>query len=145
MRPGKGRVMIKNFESETRSRIMVCVTPQRSCQRLIVRGSQRAKETNGEFCVVYVNKSEDISKDIKEHRVLLDLFNYAQKLGGTVTILTGKKIYEVLAGFAKENNITEIIVGKSMRSAFEVIRYGEVINPLKKQVEKSNIFLEVIE
>ncbi|SHE70693.1 Universal stress protein family protein [Caldanaerobius fijiensis DSM 17918] len=137
--------MIKNFDPGTRSRIMVCITPQRSCIRLIERGAQRANETKGEFCVVYVNKSEDISKDIREHKILLDLFDIAQKMGGTVTILTGKKIYETLAQFAKENNITEIIVGKSLRSAFEVIRYGDVINPLKKQIEKSNIFLEVVD
>lgn len=137
--------MISNFDPAIKSRIMVCITPQNSCYRLIQRGANRAKDTDGEFCVVYVNKSQDISKDIKEHKILLDLFNSAQKLGGTVTILTGKSVYQALADFAKQNDISEIIVGKSLRSAFEVIRYGDVINPLKKMVEKCNIYINVVD
>jgi K+-sensing histidine kinase KdpD len=57
----------------------------------------------------------------------------------------GKKISKTLAEFAKENDITEIIVGKSLRSALDVILHGDVINPLKKEVEKNNIRVEVIE
>lgn len=137
--------MVLSYEPGVKSRIMVCVTPQKSCRRLVERGAERAKETNGEFCVVYVNKNNDISKDLKEHKVLLELFDLAQKMGGRVSILVGKKISETLAEFAKENDITEIIVGKSLRSALDVIIHGEVINPLKKQVEKNNVFVEVIE
>jgi len=124
---------------------MVCVTPQKSCRRLVERGAERAKETNGEFCVVYVNKNNDISNDLKQNKVLLELFDLAQKMGGRVSILVGKKISKTLAEFAKENNITEIIVGKSLRSALDVILHGDVINPLKKEVEKNDIRVEVIE
>ncbi|EMT38276.1 Universal stress protein family protein [Thermoanaerobacter thermohydrosulfuricus] len=137
--------MVLSYEPDVKSRIMVCVTPQKSCRRLVERGAERAKETNGEFCVVYVNKNNDISNDLKQNKVLLELFDLAQKMGGRVSILVGKKISKTLAEFAKENNITEIIVGKSLRSALDVILHGDVINPLKKEVEKNDIRVEVIE
>ncbi|SHE76484.1 Universal stress protein family protein [Thermoanaerobacter uzonensis DSM 18761] len=137
--------MVLSYEPGVKSRIMVCVTPQKSCRRLVERGAERAKETNGEFCVVYVNKNNDISNDLKQNKVLLELFDLAQKMGGRVSILVGKKISKTLAEFAKENNITEIIVGKSLRSALDVILHGDVINPLKKEVEKNDIRIEVIE
>ncbi|MDK2814850.1 MAG: hypothetical protein PWP18_763 [Thermoanaerobacter sp.] len=137
--------MILSYKPGAKSRIMVCVTPQKSCRRLVERGAERAKETNGEFCVVYVNKNNDISNDLKQNKVLLELFDLAQKMGGRVSILVGKKISKTLAEFAKENNITEIIVGKSLRSALDVILHGDVINPLKKEVEKNDIRVEVIE
>ncbi|WP_434655255.1 universal stress protein [Thermoanaerobacterium thermosaccharolyticum] len=137
--------MVLSYESGVKSRIMVCVTPQKSCQRLVERGAERAKETNGEFCVVYVNKNNDIYKDLKEHKILVELFEMAQKLGGRVSILVGRKISDTLAEFADENDITEIIVGKSLRSAFEVLLHGDVINPLIKRVEEKNIIVEVIE
>ncbi|KHO63353.1 MULTISPECIES: universal stress protein [Thermoanaerobacter] len=137
--------MVLSYEPGVKSRIMVCVTPQKSCRRLVERGAERAKETNGEFCVVYVNKNNDISNDLKQNKVLLELFDLAQKMGGRVSILVGKKISKTLAEFAKENNITEIIVGKSLRSALDVIFHGDVINPLKKEVEKNDIRIEVIE
>ncbi|MDI3311800.1 MAG: universal stress protein [Thermoanaerobacterium sp.] len=137
--------MVLSYEPGVKSRIMVCVTPQKSCQRLVERGAERAKETNGEFCVVYVNKNNDIYKDLKEHKILVELFEMAQKLGGRVSILVGKKISDALAEFATENDITEIIVGKSLRSAFDVLIHGDVINPLIKRVEEKNIIVEVIE
>lgn len=121
------------------------MTPQKSCRRLVERGAERARETNGEFCVVYVNKNNDIYKDLKEHKILIELFEMAQKLGGRVSILVGRKISDTLAEFANENDITEIIVGKSLRSAFEVLLHGDVINPLIKRVEEKNIMVEVIE
>ncbi|SNX54429.1 universal stress protein [Thermoanaerobacterium sp. RBIITD] len=137
--------MVLSYEPGVKSRIMVCVTPQKSCRRLVERGAERAKETDGEFCVVYVNKNNDIYKDLKEHRILLELFEMAQKRGGRVSILVGKKISDTLAEFARENDITEIIVGKSLRSAFDVLLHGDIINPLIKRVEESNIMVEVIE
>ncbi|QSZ27238.1 universal stress protein [Aceticella autotrophica] len=137
--------MVLSYEPGAKSRIMVCITPQKSCRRLIERGAERAKETNGEFCAVYVNKNNDIYNDLKEHKILIELFDMAQKMGGRVSILVGKKISDTLAEFARDNEITEIIVGKSLRSAFEVLMYGDVINPLIKQVEESNIMVEVIE
>ncbi|WKV08042.1 universal stress protein [Thermoanaerobacterium sp. CMT5567-10] len=137
--------MVLSYEPGVKSRIMVCVTPQKSCRRLVERGAERARETNGEFCVVYVNKNNNIYKDLKEHKILIELFEMAQKLGGRVSILVGRKISDTLAEFANKNDITEIIVGKSLRSAFEVLLHGDVINPLIKRVEEKNIIVEVIE
>ncbi|TZE83203.1 universal stress protein UspA [Calorimonas adulescens] len=134
--------MIDNFNSGSKYRIMVCITPQRSCERLIKAGHDRAKEMKGEFSVVYVNKDDDLHKHLEEHDILLELFNKAQAQGGSVSILSGKKIYETLAEFAKNNEVNEIIVGKSLRSAFD---NQQVINPLKKCVERNNIHVNVID
>ncbi|MDI6601001.1 MAG: universal stress protein UspA [Thermoanaerobacteraceae bacterium] len=134
--------MIDNFDPRSRYRIMVCVTPQKSCERLIKAGHDRAKEMKGEFSVAYVNKDDDLHKHLEEHAILLELFNKAQSLGGSVSILSGKKVYETLAEFAKDNKVNEIIVGKSLRSAFD---NQQVINPLRKCVENNNIHVNVID
>jgi two-component system sensor histidine kinase KdpD len=69
----------------------------------------------------------------------------AKNLGGTVSILAGKKVYQTLADYARNNQITHIIVGKSLQSAFDVQKNGEVINPLIKAVEKNGIVVEIVE
>jgi len=137
--------MLLDFDPAVENRIMVCITPQKSCERLIKKGAERARETKGEFCVVYVNKTNDVSKDLKENTILLDLFNEAQKYGGRVSIIVGKNIPETLAEFAKKNNVKEIIVGKSSRTFLEVITKGDIVNPLKRIVEKNDIVVHVIE
>lgn len=137
--------MMVLFDPGVEHRIMVCVTPQKSCARLIERGAARAKEVGGQFVVIYVNKRQKLNRELKEHKILLELFESAKNLGGTVSILSGDKIYNTLADFAKDNVITHIIVGKSLRSAFEIQKNGEVINPLIKEVEISGIQVEVVD
>lgn len=133
------------FDPGVKHRIMICVTPQKSCKRLIKRGSARAKAMDGQFVVIYVNKKQDLNRELKEHKILLELFELAKNLGGTVSILSGEKIYDTLANFAKQNKINHIIVGKSLRSAFEIQKHGEVVNPLIKAVEKKDIMVEVVD
>ncbi len=132
------------FDPEVQHRTMVCVTPQKSCRRLIEKGAARAKEMDGQFAVIYVNNKHDLNRELKEHKILLELFESAKDLGGTVSILSGDKIYDTLADFSKKNKITNIVVGKSLRSAFEIKKHGEVINPLIKAVEKNGITVEVV-
>jgi K+-sensing histidine kinase KdpD len=132
------------FDPGIEYRIMVCVTPQKSCKRLIERGAAIAKSNNGQFAVIYVNNKKDLNRELKEQKVLLELFEFAQSLGGNVSILSGEKVYGTLAEFAKQNRITHIIVGKSLRSAFEIQNSGEIINPLIQAVESNGIQVEVI-
>ncbi|HHY13754.1 MAG TPA: universal stress protein [Thermoanaerobacterales bacterium] len=132
--------MVTHYNPQVNYRIMVCITPQSGCKRLISKAAQRAKDVEGEFCAVYVNKSDFISKDLKQHSILQELFEYAQALGGRVGILVGKKVHSVLSDFARENEVNEIIVGKTQRTAFE----ENIIKSLKQQVEKSDINVEII-
>ena len=132
--------MVTHYDPQVNYRIMVCITPQPSCKRLINKAAQRAEEIKGEFCAVYVNKSDFISKDLQQYSILQELFEYAQGLGGRVGILVGKKVHSALSDFAKENKVNEIIVGKTQRSSFE----DDIINSLIEQVEKSNINVEII-
>lgn len=132
------------FDPGAESRIMVCVTPQKSCERLIERGATRAKEMDGQFAVVYVNKKRELNRELKEEKVLLDLFEKAKAYDGTVSILSGENVYNTLADFAKKNKVTHIIVGKSLRSAFEIQKHGEIINSLIKAVDEKGINVEIV-
>ncbi|MDD4569339.1 MAG: universal stress protein UspA [Tepidanaerobacteraceae bacterium] len=136
--------MMVVFDPEVQHRIMVCVTPQKSCERLIENGAARAKEMDGQFVVIYVNKKQDLNRELKEHKILLELFETAKNLGGTVSILSGEKIYATLAEFSTENKITHIVVGKSLRSA-EIEKHGEIINSLISAVKKNGIVVEVVD
>jgi K+-sensing histidine kinase KdpD len=141
----RGWAMMVVFDPGVHNRVMVCVTPQISCKRLVVNGAARAKEIDGQFVVTYVNKKEDLNRELKEHKILLELFELAKNYGGTVSILSGEKIYDTLANFAKKNEITHIVVGKSLRSAFEIQNHGEIINPLINEAEKNGIVVEVVD
>lgn len=133
------------FDHDTKHRIMVCVTPQKSCQRLIAKGAAKAKEISGQFVVIYVNSKKELNRELKEEKVLLELFEKAKELGGTVSIISGEKVYDTLANFAKENKIDHIIVGSSPKKSLDAQKYGAIIDRLIKAVEKNNIIVEVVD
>ena len=133
------------FDPGVKHRIMVCVTPQQSCERLIERGATRAKEIGGQFVVTYVNRKQDLNRELKEDKILLELFEKAKDLGGNVSILSGEKIYDTLSQFARKNEVNRIIVGKTMRPAVDASGNGEVINSLIRAVASNEIQVEVVE
>ena len=139
------RHMMIVFDPGVDQRIMVCVTPQKSCKRLIERGAARAKEANGQFVVIYVNKRKDLNRELKEQKILLELFEYAKNLGGNVSILSGERVYNTLAEFAINNKITRIIVGKSLQTAIDSVKNEEIISPMKNAVKDNGIEDEVVE
>lgn len=132
------------FDPGVQHRIMVCVTPQKSCERLIERGAARAEEFGGQFVVIYVNKKKDLNRELKQERVLLELFEKAKELGGNVSILSGDKIYDTLSRFAIENRVTRIIVGNPPKGALPISGRGEIINSLIEAVEFNEIQVEIV-
>ena len=94
--------MMVVFDPGVQHRIMVCVTPQKSCERLIEKGAARAREMDGQFVVIYVNKKQDLNRELKVHKILLELFELAKNLGGTVSILSGEKVYDTWRIFPRK-------------------------------------------
>ena len=88
------------FDPGVEHRIMVCVTPQKSCRRLIERGAARAKKEGGQFVVIYVNKKKDLNRELKEQKILLELFEFAKKQEAKFLYYQERK-YIILADFAK--------------------------------------------
>lgn len=134
------------FDPGILHRIMVCVTPQKSCERLIERGAARAEEFGGQFAVVYVNNKKDLNRELNRDKVLLGLFEKAKELGGNVSILSGEKIYDILSKFAMTNEVTHIIVGNPPNTRISAMgnSEGEVINSLIKSVETNGIQVEIV-
>jgi K+-sensing histidine kinase KdpD len=67
------------FDPGVQHRIMVCVTPQKSCERLIEKGAARAREMDGQFVVIYVNNKQDLNRELKEHKIITRIVRISQK------------------------------------------------------------------
>lgn len=106
-------------------RIMVCITPSPSGDRLIRRGVRRAQRLKAELYVTYVRRP---SISVEEAKNLASHVQLARLLEAKVVELQGEDIAETLLAFAREHHITEIIMGKSHRTRWEELRHGSVIN-----------------
>jgi len=105
-------------------RILVCITPSPSGDRLIRRGVRRAQRLKAELYVVHVRNR---TLTVEEEKVLAAHVQLARRLEAKVVELKGDHVAQAILTFAREHHVTEIIMGKSRRSRWQEWREGSVI------------------
>lgn len=99
-------------------KVMVCITANACCEKIIRRGARIAKRYKCEWIVVNSEEtgifskktSEKDSKYLKNHMLL------ASRLGAKTQNIASKKLYKSLADFAHDNNVTQIVIGHNPES-----------------------------
>ncbi|HHY82121.1 MAG TPA: universal stress protein [Clostridiales bacterium] len=95
-------------------KVMVCVTRQKTCERLIKVGQKLIEGTNGKLTVVHVAKvGVNFLGNPDEGEALEYLFQVSKQAGAEMTVLRSDDILNTLLDYAKKNQITEIVMGES--------------------------------
>lgn len=90
--------------------VMVCLTPQQSCQRLIEAGARIAKEENLPLSVISVFK-ESNGLNANEGGVLEELFQCAKKYNAGMDIFFNDSPVLIVAVAAKKHNASTLVTG----------------------------------
>lgn len=94
--------------------ILVCVTQQKNCERLIKKAHEIVNEHNGTLYVINVVKNDlNFLDSAKESEALEYLFSISKSIGANLTVLKSDDIEGTIAQYADDNNINCIILGKS--------------------------------
>ncbi len=95
-----------------KTNIMVCVTQQKTCERLILSGYKLAEATKGKLYVIHVvNEKDKFLNNVNDGEALEYLFGVSKKAGADLTVLRSKDVIQEIINFAKDNNITHMILG----------------------------------
>jgi len=111
-------------------RVMVCIAPSPYAPQLLRRAYKIAKDTHAEWYAIYVSTPalKDLSDIEKGH--LTAALNLAEELGGKILTLMGTDIADEILRFARENNITRIVIGKPHRPGLFGFRKSSPVNRL---------------
>ncbi len=90
--------------------VMVCVTPQQSCQRLIEAGARIAREENLPLSVISVFK-ESNGFNANENGALENLFECARNYDAGMNIYFNDSPALVVAVCAKKHNASTLVTG----------------------------------
>jgi two-component system sensor histidine kinase KdpD len=107
--------------SKVRERIAVCISSNLSAQNLIARGARMARVAEGDFYAVYVDTDRNMSPE--DRHTLDENIRFAENLGARVIRLRGNSIASAVAGFVRENHITQVIFGRSAQTGLQRCRY----------------------
>lgn len=91
--------------------IMVCVTGQKSCDRLINRGIDRSLGTIPIHVVHCVETGRNFLGSPYEADAIEYLFTAAQVAGAELNLLRADDVDDALVDYAKENGVTLIVMG----------------------------------
>jgi two-component system sensor histidine kinase KdpD len=97
-------------------RLMVCVAPSPYAKQLLRKGYQIAKEAHAEWYAVHVSTPSLKEMSDKDKAYIAEALNLADELGGKIATLSGTDVASELLRFAREYNITHIVIGKPLHS-----------------------------
>ncbi|RJP63992.1 MAG: sensor histidine kinase KdpD [Ignavibacteriales bacterium] len=118
-------------------RLMVAIGPGPYSAQLIRWTRRLAYTMEASWLAVYVETDPGISE--KNQNILTQNFNLAKELGAEVITTSGIDIVNTLIQVAKENNVTQIIVGKSRAREFPVRKH--LIEKLLKQSGDIDVYV----
>ncbi len=121
----------------TQDRIMVCISPDQSSLRLLRRGWRVASRLRAEIVAVYV---ESGPTNPAQKLILRDDFALADRLAIPIVTLQGDIAGEIIR-YARENQITQIVIGHSDRSRWQEFVKGSIINRLTLELRTIDILI----
>lgn len=93
--------------------IMVCVTQQKNCERLIQRGAALKDKLKGELFVIHVAKEGvNFLGNHKESEALEYLFDISKNVGADLTVLRSDSIVSTLVDFIQNKKIEHVVLGE---------------------------------
>lgn len=116
--------------------ILVCVTQQKTCERLINQAHALVDEYKGRLFVINVVKNDvNFLDSVRESEALEYLFGISKTIGANLAVLKSDDIAGTIAEYAAENKINCIILGKSPVENSENRFIRELRTLLKNDVE----------
>ena len=121
-------------------RLLVAVSPSPYSEPLIRWTRRAAAGIDSPWIAVHVESTNPLS-DEEKTRLARNLA-LARELGGEVIATTGEDIVEALLRIARQNNVTQIVLGKSFRSAFfDFIRGGSLVDRVIRKSGNIDVYV----
>jgi len=118
---------------------MVCVTQQKSCERLIKRGAELCKPQDELLVVHVVKENWRYFGKLKEADALEYLFDISKAYDATLSVIKEMDIEGALTKFAYEEQVDTIVMGESL----ETTKQQNMINRLENKLNR-DVIIEIV-
>ncbi|MCA3749738.1 MAG: universal stress protein [Rubrobacter sp.] len=111
-------------------RVMVALSSKPNATSLLRRGSRVAGRMNTDWYAVYVQTPREAPEKLSAtaQRQISENLQFARELGAEVVWLKGRDVVDELVRFAREHNVTYVIMGHPRRTRWEKFWRGDVID-----------------
>jgi len=111
--------------------VMVCVTQQKTCDRLIQYGHEFLGSQKGELFIIHVAHYQiKFLGNSKEGEALEYLYEKALEYGANLTVVRSNDVLGTLSDLVVKNKITHVIVGESGEAQIK----SNMVEQLRKRI-----------
>ena len=111
-------------------RILVCIGPNPRSIRLIRAARRMAAGLRAEWIAVHVEAPSRVRPSKEDLKLLAEHMRLAESLGAQTATLTGHKASEEILDYARQRNISKIIVGKPTHPRWKDKLLGSVLDEI---------------
>jgi two-component system sensor histidine kinase KdpD len=105
-------------------RVMVCIAPSPYAKELLRKGYKIARDAHAEWYAVHIAPPSLKEMSNQDKTYLNEALNLADELGAKIATLSGTDVAQEILHFAREYNITHIVIGKPLRPMLFWFRKG---------------------
>ena len=117
-------------------KVMVCLSTRPGTERLLRVGARVAGRLASNWYAVYVTRPDDDKGhgDPEAYHRIEEYQRMARDLGAKVVSLTDRNVSDALIRFAQQENISHVVFGQSVRSRWDILLRGSVLNRFLSEV-----------
>jgi two-component system sensor histidine kinase KdpD len=116
-----------------RDRLLVGITASPNSRRLIRATLRLATSLRCEWITVYVQTPEHEKLPPDQKARIIDTLRLAERLGGETAVITGQNVPEELLTYARDRNVTKIVLGKPSRPRWKELLSGSTVNEIARR------------
>jgi two-component system sensor histidine kinase KdpD len=124
-------------------KVMVCLSTRPGTERLLRVGARMAGRLATNWYAVYVTRPDGDKGhgDPEAYHRLEEYERMARDLGAKVVSLTDRNVSDALIRFAQQENISHVVFGQSVRSRWDILLRGSVLNRFLSEVRDVNVMV----
>lgn len=107
-------------------RILVCIGPDALSSKLVRAGKRMANGLKAPWSTIYIENERHYRLSQDGQDAVERTMRLAERMGASTEVISGSKAPEDILAYARERNITKIIVGKMYRSRWRELIKGSL-------------------
>jgi two-component system sensor histidine kinase KdpD len=122
-------------------RVLVCIGPTPMAERLVRAGKRFAVGLRADWIVAYVETPALQRLPAEKRDAVLRILRLAEQLGAETVTLNAPEMSEGIINFARERNVTKIVMGKPSRRGWKRWLLGSVVDTIIGEAHNVNVYL----
>ncbi len=122
-------------------RLLVCINAGALSERLVRTTRRLADELKADWYAVYVETPDQAGMSPERRDRIAHILQLAEELGAHSINLPGRSVAETIMDYARQHNVTKVIAGKPLRSRWQEVLRGSVVDRLLRRSGSIDVYV----